>query len=367
MFLVDANPISLLDDANLSSSSSLAGSDSDGFGSGIASAPESDSSSSSDAFHTFQGMDFLPILSTKLADGAINEQVVGQHLNLLSQTLPPNEEEALVQELEAMELGCKTGLMLVRQRVQAERRGQLSAQQQQADRCAINTPVSGTSAASDIPSSSGVGRPRFVPPADLSPDHAADDDLDQVARIRLTMIFATPPRLTTDNHPDAMSRKRRARENQTRPPADDTVASGAPPGRPKIESPAVLSTAWQVNQRFERLLGVSQREVTDVLKSNGQRAAYTFVRPDHEKACHRIMQRWRIQGINEGHLYQVRVTPSGREIYCLEHTRIDVRGVFFHAVQSIMPMPDDAPVPPYKEGVDLDEATLLFGYHPDEN
>lgn len=50
----------------------------------------------------------------------------------------------------------------------------------------------------------------------------------------------------------------------------------------------------------------------------------------------------------------------GRETYCLVHFRINARpGEFFQGVLSIIPLPKEFPVPPFVEGQDLTEDTLL--------
>lgn len=65
--------------------------------------------------------------------------------------------------------------------------------------------------------------------------------------------------------------------------------------------------------------------------------------------------------------FLVRIDKSGQETYCIVHLKVRLdQGMFLGGVQSIIPLPDDPsrPPPPFVEGVDLEEETLLYGYRP---
>lgn len=54
----------------------------------------------------------------------------------------------------------------------------------------------------------------------------------------------------------------------------------------------------------------------------------------------------------------------GVEHYCIEYwqSTYDPHGVFLGGINTLIPLPRTQPLPPFDEDVEIDEATILYGY-----
>ena len=62
--------------------------------------------------------------------------------------------------------------------------------------------------------------------------------------------------------------------------------------------------------------------------------------------------------------YVVLMDRSGHPHYCMEHWSCSFtpQGAFLGLVNSFIELPKSQPLPPYVEGHEIDEATILYGY-----
>jgi PAS domain S-box-containing protein len=153
------------------------------------------------------------------------------------------------------------------------------------------------------------------------------------------------------------------------PPAVGGTAAGAAvsSGSAPAVAPAMeMHRLIHVNRAFERLSGLTQAELSESLQhADAPAHASAQVRSDHIAASHRLMLKWRLSNEPEMRMHQVRYHKDGREIYCLVHMHASLeQGMFLGAIKSIIPMPIDEehPMPPFRQGEDLDEETILYGY-----
>ena len=203
----------------------------------------------------------------------------------------------------------------------------------------------------------------LIPPGegiDLSPSEPAEDDIDGVARMRFTMLF---PPSTLKQHKRKLSREATAAEKL----AIDLDATVEKLSRMEMDVREHMNRSLQINKAAERLTGYTQAELRLLILDCSPSNPWTQIRADHARAAARITMRWRLANQAEGHMYTVRVHKSGTHSYHLIHIRFHlVQGLLIGCEQSILPLPDDParPPPPYVEGVDLDEETLLYGYRP---
>lgn len=221
----------------------------------------------------------------------------------------------------------------------------------------------------------------------LSPREAAPDDRDFVARMTWTLYI--PRSSATDDgvHAPPIGPKKRKKSINARmdetpshdhgdevvsPVASIVSGGGGGPSTPVVpittrQPMRHIDLMLQVNLAWERLCGYTQSEMVDILHAKQMGLMFEHIRSDHIVAMHRLTQRFGIQCATEAHLYLVRLHPDGSEFYCLVHLRMALdQGILLKAVASFLPLPEDPlrPPPPFIEGRDLDEETLLYGYRP---
>ena len=366
--------------------------------------------------------DVLSILEREYGAGNFSAAAVRQHFMWMTASLEPEEQAELLVQFRDMQLHKSNPLPCPRKDVPPSLPSTTWRTPAPGSVCHAMS-VSATPAEphyQDVatPSSIASSRAPSLPPEviraqqaalmkafgdDLSPQNAAADDLDGVARVRITILFSVPPATAAVVAKAAQKRKKLASTPASSFQSPDDAPSANPSTAEQLtlvnysdndalvskNNCKVISTTAspgssqqfpdfhthrciQVNQAFERLTGYTQREMMALIQSEDSRPRlnqlmFKQVRSDHLAACHRITMKWRLSSVSEGHMYQVRIDKSGKETYCIVHLKVRLdQGMFLGGVQSIIPLPDDPsrPPPPFIEGVDLDEETLLYGYRP---
>ena len=199
----------------------------------------------------------------------------------------------------------------------------------------------------------------------LSPAEAQADDIDGVARWRITIMHPT-------QRPDA-KRKTAADGDGTaagegRDAAATTVAgvaaapSSAAPADGGGDSARGFHAIVTVSKAWERLTGFTQSYFTTL--STAERP-FKLLRRDFVPAAHRILMLANSRRLPRLRQFVVLVCANGSEVYVMEDWRVsfNAQSVFQGIVWNYHALPPSQPVPPFIPGVDVDENTILYGYN----
>ena len=207
-----------------------------------------------------------------------------------------------------------------------------------------------------------------------SPPEPVTDDVDCVARLRITLmdLHSTTRRQKRKKNDDTDVKEHPQLDDESSKDASTALATLSNLAGCPRDTPLYLPIV-RVNRAYERLTGYTQAvrgigqtcinytigdiciashwravaffcvalfDVQDMVIwlrdiSHGRRiVAFGQLRSDHVRAAHIITARWAVQGVTDAHMYQVRVTKDGREVYMLAHARMESdRGLFRSVVE----------------------------------
>jgi PAS domain-containing protein len=151
-----------------------------------------------------------------------------------------------------------------------------------------------------------------------SPNEAAVDDIDGVARIRWTMIRpsgSTHKRKKLISHDSRGEHDEDAQQQQQQLSSVTSSASStanavdssiAPP--PPAPPPRGPHRMLHVNRAFERLTGFSQSEMVAIAASQRMQVMFGQLRKDHVASFHKIRAMWGINRVSEAHMSDAHTT-----------------------------------------------------------
>jgi hypothetical protein len=309
--------------------------------------------------------DVLSILEREYGAGNFSAAAVRQHFMWMTASLEPEEQAELLVQFRDMQLHKSNALPCPRKEGCAAAQGALlhpkNAPPGSVCHAMVNaaqhTPMDHLQHHDHVATPSSHASSRLTPSLppevikaqqaalmkafgdDLSPQNAAADDLDGVARVRITILFSVPPATAAVVAKAAQKRKKLASTPASSFQSPDdapahastaeqltlvnysdndalvsknnckVISTTASPGSSQQWPDFHTHRCIQVNQAFERLTGYTQREMMALIQSEDSRPRlnqlmFKQVRSDHLAACHRITMKWRLSSVSEGHMYQ---------------------------------------------------------------